>query len=127
MTSNTGFEGFSDAPAPMALGDLESAGSVAEAAPAPMGIDGLGAVTGDAPAPAPLDPGEQTGAVGEMAPVPVDIGETAAGAEVEVEGEAPTPHGGPGDVDATTIQAEAVAETAPTPMELSELEAMEAG
>ena len=103
------------------FGDIEGEAS-SEAAPAPMDLGGLGSVTGDAPAPMDLEGG--AGAIGETAPAPVDIG---AMGSAETESAAPTPVGGPGDVAVGTVQDEAGAETAPAPMDLSTLEAMEAG
>ena len=114
--------GFSDAPAPMALGDLEGEAS-SEAAPAPTDLGSLGSITGDAPAPMDLEGG--AGAIGQPGPAPVDIG---AMESAGTESAAPTPVGGPGDVAAGTVQGEVGgADTAPVPMDLSALEAMEPG
>ena len=125
MTSNTNLDGFSDAPAPIALGDLDTAGQIGDAAPTPMDVGGAGSVTGDAPAPTPLDQEGSLEGIAEGAPAPADIETTAGG---EIESGAPSPQGGPGDVDIGELRAqESAAAVAPSPMTLSELEAMEAG
>lgn len=125
MTSNSGFDGFTDAPAPIALGDLETSTQSGDEAPTPGGVGGLGSVTGDAPAPAPLD-SLGVGAIDTSgAPAPADIGlGSVAGLD-----DSPTPHGGPGDVDAGTLTGgeDPQAAGVPDPMELSSLEALEAG
>lgn len=111
--------GFSEAPAPMAIGDLEAAG-VSDEAPAPVDLGSLGSVTGDAPA--PMDIEELAGSTADTAPAPSDLG----GIESAVaEADAPTPFGGPGDVTAGSVEAGA-AVAAPAPMSMSDLEALEA-
>ena len=119
MTSDIG---FSDAPAPMALGDIESGTARDDAAPAPVDIGGLGSVTGDAPAPADL--GGEIGAIAGTAPEPADLGGFSAGsAEVA----APSPVGGPGDIRIGEIGEQGSQQDTPSPMDLSTLEALEAG
>ena len=123
--SDAGFDGFTDAPAPLALDDLETSAQSGDEAPAPSGVGGLGSVMGDAPAPAPLDSLGAESSDTSGAPAPVDIGlGSVAGL-----GDSPTPHGGPGDVDAGAIGGgeDPLAEGVPDPMELSSLEALEAG
>lgn len=125
--SDAGFDGFTDAPAPLALGDLETSAASGDEAPAPADLAGLGSVTADAPAPAPLDSlGAGAGAIGTSgAPAPMETGLAA----VEGLDDAPSPHGGPGDVDGRAtggVEAPLVS-GAPDPMELSALEALEVG
>lgn len=125
MMSDAGFDGFTDAPAPLALGDLETSAQSGDEAPAPGGVGGLGSVMGDAPAPAPLDSLGAEAINTSGAPAPVDIGlGSVAGLD-----ESPTPHGGPGDVDAGTISGSDNSQAAgvPDPMDLSALDALEAG
>lgn len=123
--SDAGFDGFTDAPSPLALGDLETSAQSGDEAPAPVDLGGLGAVTADAPAPAPLDSLGAATADVSGAPAPVELGlGSMAGLD-----DAPTPHGGPGDVDAGALGAgaDAAVAAAPDPMELSALEALETG
>ncbi len=125
MTSDAGFDGFTDAPAPLALADLETSAQSGDEAPAPSGVDGLGSVMGDAPAPAPLDSLGAGASDISGAPAPVDVGlDSLAGLD-----DAPTPHGGPGDVDngATNAGDDPLAAATPGPMDISSLEALEAG
>lgn len=123
--SDAGFDGFTEAPAPLALGDLETSAQSGDEAPAPADLGGLGSVTADAPAPAPLDSLGATAIDTSGAPAPTEIGLGSA----EGLDDAPTPHGGPGDVDvrATGGGDDALVTGAPDPMELSALQALEVG
>jgi hypothetical protein len=126
MMSDAGFDGFTDAPAPLALGDLETSAQSGDEAPAPADLAGLGSVTGDAPAPAPLDSLGTERIESSGAPAPAD---EAGLSSVEAIDDAPTPHGGPGDLDARTTSGadDPVVGAVPDPMELSALEALEVG
>jgi hypothetical protein len=125
MTQDTGFDSFTDAPAPLGLADLEVAGQAADEAPTPMDIGTLGSITGDAPAPAPLEGDVGVGETGEGPPAPSEAVLTGAGAG-EFAADAPSPHGGPGDIELGSLEAAEDVETGgPTPMDLEGLQALE--